>query len=157
MPVEDGPASTTIHTLPHLSTRSRWECGPTGVHRRGWQLVARGGHDSPTRLAAPYPSRDEATAARDFALRVANSEYPIRFEGWDPWLRADGPGYVPPPAQGRHSDREDQGPTTVGPTALAVTGNPAQRLCVGHVPTVPDLPGRRCSPRLRRDAQRARR
>ena len=66
---------------------------------QGWQLVARGGHDSPTRLAAPYPSRDEATAARDFALRVANSEYPIRFEGWDPWLRADGPGYVPPPAQ----------------------------------------------------------
>ena len=27
------------------------------------------------------------------------SSHPIRFEGWKPWLRAAGPGYVPPAAE----------------------------------------------------------
>ena len=47
----------------------------------------------------PYPSEDDAVAARDFVLRVANSEYPIRFDGWEPPLRANGAGYVPPAAE----------------------------------------------------------
>ena len=47
-------------------------------------------------VSDPYPSEADAVGARDFALRVVNGEYPIRFEGWNPWEWQDAPGYAPP-------------------------------------------------------------
>ena len=63
---------------------------------QGWELVVRDGDGSPLRLSDPYPSEAAAESARDFILRVVNGEYPIRFEGRQSWLGADGPGYSPP-------------------------------------------------------------
>ena len=61
-----------------------------------WELVVRGGDGSRLRVSDPYPSERDALGARDFVLRVVNGEYPIRFEGWNPWEWQDAPGYVPP-------------------------------------------------------------
>ena len=63
---------------------------------QGWELAVRGADGSPLRVSDPYPSEADAVGARDFALRVVNGEYPIRFEGWNPWEWQDAPGYAPP-------------------------------------------------------------
>ncbi|MDE0171234.1 MAG: hypothetical protein OXS29_17280 [bacterium] len=57
--------------------------------------VVRGPDRSPLHLSDPHPSKDDAEAARDFALAVANAPRPVRFEGWTPPM-ADNPGHVPP-------------------------------------------------------------
>lgn len=73
----------TVSVRPHRAAAS------------GWELVVRGSDKSPVHLSDTHPSKDDAEAARDFALAVANAPRPNRFEGWAPWL-TDGPGYVPP-------------------------------------------------------------
>ena len=64
----------------------------------GWELVMaiRAADGSPLRLSDPYPDRDSAASARDFALPIVNGHHPIRFEGWDPSARLGDPGYAQP-------------------------------------------------------------
>ena len=87
----------------HYGERSAPPANPVSVvvrpHRespQGWELAVRDADGSPLRVSDPYPSEDAAVGARDFALGVVNGEYPIRFEGWNPWEWQDAPGYVPP-------------------------------------------------------------
>ena len=122
----------------------------------GWELVVRGPDRSPLRLSDPHPSKDDAEAARDFALAVANAPRPVRFEGWTP-RQTDNPGYVPPSPQRRRHHRPGPPTAPQEPRPMAPTGHPGRRLRPTHVASVPDPPRRIPVPRLPRMGERAHR
>ena len=65
---------------------------------RGWELAICGIAGAPLWVSDPYPTSEAAEDARDFALRVTNSNYPLRIEGWNP-AGALGASYDPPPPE----------------------------------------------------------
>lgn len=65
---------------------------------RGWELLICGSAGAPLWVSDPYPTNEAAEDACGFALRVANSNYPLRIEGWNPGALLAA-SYDPPPPE----------------------------------------------------------
>ena len=103
-PPSDLAVPPRLEFRPVTDDTSRGVTNPISVsvrpHQAGreWELAICGTAGAPLWVSDPYPTNEDAERARDFALRVTNSNYPLRIEGWNPGMPLAA-SYDPPPPE----------------------------------------------------------